>query len=292
MRIVFCNLIFIGMMLSGELFAKTIALNMSEDQTGNSYKEKLSQIEVGDMLQFSNGKTYKILAPPKSGDSALIFQSCDPDKPNQLRALRIPLSIEKSEFIGTMRSSTYTLVRTGVRVPTLIESQANEYILHEWVDFEYSLVELLNDANIRFRRQALNDLRKFAVSTAYLSFIGDFAPKQLVYVVKPNGTNEWVLLDWTGARDLANPHPQFRDVFEGSFSSSLGRESVAIVQELRAIIAQERKERAIDVPISSSQRERERVQKEFIENRRSRFESRSGGRDAGCRDLFGRTRDF
>lgn len=176
-----------------------------------SYDQIINQLPLGTVLRFMDQMEYQIVGKPQEGSTTVVYKVLRYPEGKTPFALRLPIQSGNwlslpmliseestwrvSEFINQTFYAFGELKRSGIRIPKVHNFVSNQYVLVEWIDFDFLLKDLIEDVDLlplNEVNQAKQALVTFAKSTARYARLQDFRPENIAYIA---AKAEWVFLD-------------------------------------------------------------------------------------------------
>jgi hypothetical protein len=204
-------ILFLQMLISQLCFAMELQL-FRDHQYIKGYEGMVHSIEPGDVLRFSNDRTFTVDQILGQGGTTLIFSI----KEDSSKAVRIPLNLAGIRYLGWFTSGYQGLVENHIPAVQVYESYDEEYAVVEKLTDFMTFSDFVDAASsspkntlaqwglIRTRelptQEMIQKFNDFASRIALYSKIGDLHAANLIYDFQKK---EWRLIDWTSSDSKA-----------------------------------------------------------------------------------------
>jgi len=193
------------------------------------YDERAGQLKSDEILEFEDGKQFKILEKIDSGSTTHVYKVA---VGSEIFALRIPLTsgfwpqhqknahVRMNSFIDKTVASYNQIKDSKLRIPKLYSSLSGQYALMEYVPVDFTLnVFLQSPHHIKdpVRERALKALRVFAAAISEWQRLGDFKQGNIAY---SDATQEWFFLDQLPDNQKLSSDLKKSDLIDHPFSGT------------------------------------------------------------------------
>ena len=173
-----------------------------------NYDTTVGKIGPNDILEFDDGHSYQVVEKLGVGTTARVFKVTPYPNTGEFYALRIPLqsgyygprlmgmkSTPMAEFINMTVTSYEQLKDSNISIPKLHRSLKSQYALMEFIQVDFSLVDLLRTPNkipLELLQRSMEALKPFAKAVAPWKALGDFKLNNIIY---SDQLQSWVFID-------------------------------------------------------------------------------------------------